>query len=177
MSPNSELQPILVLEPDRLRAAIVARAVSRVFAGARVYCESDTGVAAKILAEQDIGLFIVGLRGFDLDILTLLGVWAEQAAARTRVLIMTPHIASTAVMALRTLPITGIFDSSSGDLRELEFACRTVASGETYWCRPYGDTNSEDNAIVATQVAEPPTPPRPASRPVRSRIRRRRFRR
>ncbi len=149
MSPKTDLKEILVLEPDRLRGAVVARAVSKTFPTARVYCESEPALAAKMLAERDVELFVVALRGFDLDILTLLGVWAEHAVGHTRVLVMTPDVHSTAVTALRSLPVTGVFDSSSSDLRELEFACRTVASGATYWCNRFVEPCVEAATLVS----------------------------
>ena len=132
---NIQLQEILVLDPDRLRGAVVARSVSKTFPAARVYCESEPSVAASILAQHDIELFLVAVRGFDLDILTLLGVCATHNQGRTRVLVMTPEPHSTALDALRSLPITGVFDSRSSNLRELERACRLIANGFTYRSR------------------------------------------
>ena len=144
---KTELQAILVLEPDRLRGAVVARAVSRMFSSARVYCESQPATAARILAEEDIDLLIVAIRGFDLDILTLLGVWAEHGVGSTRVLVMTSDMESAALSALRSLPITGVYDSRTGNLEELEFACRAVASGNTYWHRCIAEGRSPRSVI------------------------------
>lgn len=130
----AEVREILVLETDRLRGAVVARTLSRVFPHARVYSEHLTTVAAKVLADNPIDLFVVAVRGFDLDVLTLLGVWAQHAEPQTRLLVMTPDVNSAAMKAIQTLPVAAVFDCSHANLRELEFACRAVASGKPYWC-------------------------------------------
>jgi DNA-binding NarL/FixJ family response regulator len=132
MQSKTEVQEILVLEPDRLCGAIVAQTVSRLFPNARVHCETEPSVAAVLLAEHAIDLFIVALRGFDLDVITLLGVWADHDANYTRVLIVTPDVNSAALRTIERLPVMGVFDSSRGDLRDLEDACRAVASGHCF---------------------------------------------
>jgi len=129
-----DVREILVLETDRLRGTVIARTISRVFPTARVYTEHKTNSAAQVLAECQIDLFVVALRGFDLDVLTLLGVWAQHATPQTRLMIMTPDVNCAAMRAAASLPIAAVFDCSRGDLRELEFACRAVASGRPYWC-------------------------------------------
>jgi hypothetical protein len=148
-----EVHEILVLEPDRLRGAVIARTTSRLFPSARVYCESDPSVAAVLLAEHAIELFIVAVRGFDLDIVTLLGVWAEHNVGETRVLLMTPDPQSNVLTALRSLPINGVFDSSCSDLRELEFACVAVASGATYVSRSVRERQVRTRQPARTAVA------------------------
>lgn len=132
---NSERE-VLILEPDRLCAAVITRCAGDALPKATIHCVSEPAEAAKLLAKGTIRLFIAGIRGFDLDILTLLGVWAEHEAANTRVLVVTPEVNSTAVVALKALPLSGIFDSGTNNLRELEFAIRIVATGGLYFAQP-----------------------------------------
>lgn len=146
---TSEITEILVLETDRLRGAVIARTVSRVFPTARIYAEHLTSEAAQVLAGRRIDLFLVALRGFDLDVLTLLGVWAQHADERTRLLVMSPDVNCAAMRAVRTLPISAVFDSSRADLRELEFACRAVAAGRPYWCPALAMANAGASADSA----------------------------
>lgn len=135
MQSKPVLQNVLILEPDPLRGAMIAQSAKAALPGASVHLESVPAEAAAILAEQDVALFIVTLHGFDLDILTLLGVWAEHAPRRTRVLVVTPDANSSAIMALGSLPIHGIVDLRQTDFQELERAFRVVLSGATYRSR------------------------------------------
>lgn len=128
-----------MLEPDRLCGAIVSQTVSRLYPQARVHCETEPSVAAVLLAERAIDLFIVALRGFDLDVITLLGVWADHDAHYTRVLVVTPHANCAALRTIEGLPILGVFDSSRGDLHDLETACVAVVNG----CRFRGTPEPE----------------------------------
>jgi DNA-binding NarL/FixJ family response regulator len=112
-------------------------------------------------------LFVVAVRGFDLDTVTLLGAWADHGSPQTRVLVMTPDVHCGAVTALRSLPITGVFDSSSSDLRELEFACRAVASGAKYWCPKVAEASASNPAprrspgLASGEMLWRLAPPRP----------------
>src|SRR5690348_3564093 len=107
MATNTELQRVLVLDPDRLCGAMIAQTARQVFQSSQVEYEAEPAVAAVRLAEEQIDLFLVAVRGFDLDILTLLGVWAEHDPRRTRVLVIAPQANCSAMMALRSLPISG----------------------------------------------------------------------
>ena len=149
MSPKADVQEVLVLEPEPLCGAVIAQTARTVFPGARVHRETEPSAAAIVLAERPIGLFIVAMRGFDLDVLTLLGVWAEHDASRTRVLVVTPDANSAALMAIRSLPIAGVYDSRSSDLTELEDAFRAVARGCGYWSRSVRQTIK---AIAGTEL-------------------------
>lgn len=137
MSSSPHVQEILILEPDRLCAAVLANSVHTVFPDVILHCEADPNLAAVALAERQIDLFVATLRGFDLDIMTLLGVWADQKPRRTRVLVVTPNADSVPLAAVRALPISGIFHWNEGDLGELESALRIIASGSSYWSRPH----------------------------------------
>jgi DNA-binding NarL/FixJ family response regulator len=130
---ESKVQHVLVLDPDRLCGAMITQTVRGVFPAARVQNESDPAVAAIRLAEGGINLLVVAVRTFDLDIITLLGVWAEHDVDHTRVLLIAPQGNSSAMLALQSLPIHGVFDSTHGDLRELEIACRLVGHGGRYF--------------------------------------------
>ena len=114
---------------------MLAESLGRTFRGATIHAEGNPAVAAEILTERGVGLFVVAVRGFDLDAITLLGVWAEHQSHCVPALVVTPDIDSTAMLALRALPIPGIFDSSCGDIREFEDACATVACGLPYRSR------------------------------------------
>lgn len=135
MSPKPDVQEVLILEPEPLCGAVIAQTAAAVFRRARVHRESDPSAAAIVMAQRQIEIFIVAMRGFDLDVLTLLGVWAVHDADRTRVLVVTPDANSAALMAIRTLPIAGVYDSRNSDLAELEFAFRAIARGSSYWSR------------------------------------------
>ncbi len=135
MQSNTDVQDVLVLEPDPLCGAMIAQTAGAVFPSARIHCETLPAEAAAVLAERQVSLFIVTLRRFDFDILTLLGVWAEHDTNCTRVLVITPDATSSAVAALQSLPIHGIVDLRQTDFQELERAFRTVAGGATYWSR------------------------------------------
>ncbi|HVU32301.1 MAG TPA: hypothetical protein VHE61_02630 [Opitutaceae bacterium] len=135
MQPRPEIQEILILEPDRMCAAVLARTAEQVFPDAQIQSEMDPSMAAAALADRTIDLFVVTVRSFDLDIITLLGVWADQPTRGTRVLVVTPNGNSAPLAAVRMLPISGIFDWGRGDLCELEFALRVVATGSNYWSR------------------------------------------
>ncbi len=149
MSPKTDVQEVLILEPEPLCGAVIAQTAGIVFPGANVHLETEPAMAAAILAERPIGMFIVALRGFDLDILTLLGVWAEHDANRARVLVITPDANSAALMAIRTLPIAGVYDSSNSDLPELEFAFRAIARGASYWS---SSVRQQINALAGTDL-------------------------
>jgi DNA-binding NarL/FixJ family response regulator len=172
MASNSNSHRVLVLDPDRLCGAMIVETVRRVFPGSRVDCESEPAAAAGFLAEGTFDLFVVAVRGFDLDIITLLGVWAEHDAERTRVLVVAPQPNCSAILALQTLPIHGVFDSSQGDLRELEVACRLVDRGGTYFSQtvrgqmersarvrgaqlPQAVTSGDDRAMIDLRVHLP----------------------
>jgi DNA-binding NarL/FixJ family response regulator len=131
MSQKLDLQEILVLETDVEQGAVVARLISRLFPAARVYCESTPTRAAAVLSEGTIDLFVVAVRGFDIDVLTLLGAWADHGSSCTRVVVMSPDLRSNAVAALRCLPIQGWVNATAA-IEELEVACRSVAKGGTY---------------------------------------------
>ena len=135
MQSNTDVQHVLILEPDPLRGTMIAQSVRSALPSARVQLESVPGNAAAVLAENDVALFIVTLHGFDLDILTLLGVWAEHDVRRTRVLIVTPDANSSAIAALGSLPIHGIVDLRQADFQELERAFRLVLRGDNYRSR------------------------------------------
>lgn len=131
MSPKTLIREILVLESDRLCGAVISRTLRGTFPDARVHCKNDIATAAETLSRGDVDLFVVTIRGFDLDVLTLLGVWAEHQAERTRVLVITPNANSSAMAALRGLPISGVFDSSCRSMRDLEALCCAIANGQS----------------------------------------------
>lgn len=132
---ENNVHEVLILEPSRLRGAMLAQSARAALPGARVYCESEPAAAAVTLSERPVGLFVVAVSGRKLDTATLLRAWADCDVRRTRVLVVTPQAQSTALAALGSLPVTGIFDSSCGDLREFEFALRAVSRGVAYWSR------------------------------------------
>jgi DNA-binding NarL/FixJ family response regulator len=160
MAEKTELQHVLVLDPDRLCGAMIAQTARRVFPDADVDYESEPAVAAVRLAERPVDFLIVAVRGFDLDILTLLGVWAEHNVQHTRVLVVAPQANCSALLALQTLPINGIFDSTHGDLAELEVACRAIADGQAYWSSTVRARMEKPQA--ATKVIASPAPLRRA---------------
>lgn len=174
MSSPSDIQQILVLDADRLCGAVLARTVSTIFPSARVYCESAPNVAASLLAEESIDFLVVSVRGFDLDVITLLSVWSEREAPRAPVLVVTPDAGSTAVVAVRTLPVGGIFDSSSSDLREFEAACHLVASGSVYLSPAALKLDLAAAPIALPRMPEPAPAERPPGRgaPPNDRVRR-----
>lgn len=114
---------------------MIAQSAKTALPDASVHLESVPANAAALLADRDIALFVVTLHGFDLDILTLLGVWAEHDPRRTRVLVITPDANSSAIAALASLPIHGIVDLRQSDFQELERAFRVVLAGATYRSR------------------------------------------
>lgn len=151
MPPKKEVRHILVLESDRVCAAQLTRTASSVFPQAHVQHETEPAAAAVYLAQQEVDFFIPVLRDFDLDLITLLGVWAEHDADRTRTLVVTPNSNSAAVAAARALPICGVFEIGAGDLREFEWACRVIAGGGAYWSiRP-----TEDEPVARAAAAMP----------------------
>jgi DNA-binding NarL/FixJ family response regulator len=173
---ESKVQYALVLDPDRLCGAMITQTVRGVFPAARVQNESDPAVAAVRLAEGGIDLLVVAVRTFDLDIITLLGVWAEHDVDRTRVLLIAPQANSSAVQALQSLPIHGVFDSTHGDLRELEIACRLVGHGGRYFSDsiaapkpgasalpnpngPHAMTSADERAMIDLRVQMPTAQP------------------
>jgi DNA-binding NarL/FixJ family response regulator len=151
--PTRDVREILVLETDRLCGAVLVQAAKRVFPAAKLHSESEPAVAAVLLADHPIDLFIVAVRGFDLDIITLLGVWAEHDTKRTRVLVVTPNASSHAIVALRGLPIAGIFDSSWSDLKDLEFAMSAVGGGKPYFSDTIG-AFSRKNASIQPEFVD-----------------------
>lgn len=158
-----DVQEILVLETDPLCAVVIAEYTSSVFPGARIHCESDPAVAAVVLADRPVDLFIVAVRGLDLDVITLLGVWAGHDVERTKVLVVTPQLTSASLKAVCTLPIAGLLDWSCAELAELQVALRRIANGSTYWSRSVvtqrtGQTLWEpaNDAAPAASIDEPP---------------------
>jgi DNA-binding NarL/FixJ family response regulator len=173
---ESKVQHALVLDPDRLCGAMITQTVRGVFPAACVQNESDPAIAAVRLADGGIDLLVVAVRTFDLDIITLLGVWAEHDADHTRVLLIAPQGNSSAMLALQSLPIHGIFDSTHGDLRELEIACRLVGRGGRYFSEsapahkpgasalpnpitPHATTTADDRAMLDLRVQMPTAQP------------------
>lgn len=135
MAANSQILRVLVLDTDRLCGAMITETVRNEYPTSQVDYEADPATAAASLTEGTIDLMVVAVRGFDLDVITLLGVWAEHDVDRTRVLVIAPTGNSSALLALQTLPIHGVFDSAQGDLHELELACRVVGRGGTYFSK------------------------------------------
>lgn len=160
---HRRINEILLLEPDGLCRTLLAESLGRTFPGARIHAEREPVKAAEILTDHGVDLFVVAVRGFDLDAITLLGVWAEHQSERVPVLVVTPDVDSTAMLALRDLPITGVLDSSCSDLREFVAACLAVSCGVRYRSRS-AKTLAIANAAVAGE-AEPLTFSQPTRTP------------
>jgi DNA-binding NarL/FixJ family response regulator len=171
MPPHRRINEILLLDPDGLCRALLAESLGRTFPGARIHAEREPAKAAEILTDHGVDLFVVAVRGFDLDAITLLGVWAEHQAERVPVLVVTPDVDSTAMLALRDLPITGVLDSSCSDLGEFATACAAVARRLSYRSRSAKPVATA--TVAAASEAEPLTfsqPPRtPPTRVVSNR--------
>lgn len=135
MTTKSDPQQVLILEPDRLRAATIYGALDAAFPSAVVRMTTDPQCAAAKLTESSTGLFVVAVRGFDLDVITLLTLVGERKPKTTTVLVVTNEVNVKLLRTLLHIPVGGVFDCFDGDIRELEFACRVVASGGSYWSR------------------------------------------
>ncbi|WP_146180355.1 hypothetical protein [Opitutus sp. ER46] len=142
MASEYQLQRILVLERNKARGAKLARALSRAFPSARVYCEADPACGASVLASGGIELLIACVHGFEFDVLTLLGVWTSNEAAGPRVLVLASEPSAATLTAVQSLPISGLLDLGRAKLKDIEAACRAIAAGSPYAVAPVSERNA-----------------------------------
>jgi DNA-binding NtrC family response regulator len=155
-STRSASRDILVLDADRLRGAVVARALSRTFSNVRVYCEAQAKEAASILERRNVGLFLVTLNSFDADAITLLKVWSDYARAQTRVIVLSSDLSGAAVQAVRSLPIEHYFDYNTGTLDELETLCKRVLAQDGPALRPLREIERPSEDVPLRRSARMP---------------------
>jgi DNA-binding NarL/FixJ family response regulator len=125
---------VLIVKPDRLYAEALRELTLRAFPAADVRLASTLEHARAALRTAAVDVLVTGV-GASLggDVIDFLARCAGQSDWARRVLVVTTHQELRILVALRTLPIQGVFDSTAEPPEEFLGAIRTVARGGHYW--------------------------------------------
>lgn len=133
---NHQVRRVVILKTDRIYAASLGRTVRSVFPEAEVQVGAH---AAEVLSASGvdvaaINLLVAGL-GLDFGEGDMLDFLESGLRLRRfhRVLIVSGRQEPRTWLGLRSLPISGIFDSTNEEPERLEHALRVVGSGGVYW--------------------------------------------
>ena len=133
-TPTPHVPAVLILKADRLYARSIQQAVQTVLPEARVVLATCIDSAAASLGAQSFDLIVTGLEpGLKGDVLDFVSARSRSAARTERTLVVSAEFEQRVVVALRTLAVTGVFDTATELPGSFLQALEAVMSGQRYW--------------------------------------------
>ena len=130
--PQTPAYRVLVLKTDKLCAEMMRQAAQRVFPAAAIHVVARIDHAARVLELGPADLMLAGIELGDADALDFLMANIGSRLVRRTMLVTSRHD-QRVLIALKSLPLDGVFDPSSEGVATLEHALRVVSAGKCYF--------------------------------------------
>lgn len=132
--PTAHQPAVLILNADRLYARTLQQMVLGVLPAARVILVTCIDSATATLNAQPFDLIVTGLEpSLKGDVLDFISSRRRCAASTERIIVVSAEFEQRVVAALRTLAVSGVFDTASELPASFTAALRVVMGGQRYW--------------------------------------------
>lgn len=133
-SPAPHEPAVLILNADRLYARNLQQMVLSVQPTARVILSTCIDSAAASLAAQSFELIVTGLEpSLKGDVIDFIASRKRSARCSERIFVISAEFEQRVVAALRTLTVSGVFDTASELPASFTPALQAVMMGQRYW--------------------------------------------
>jgi DNA-binding NarL/FixJ family response regulator len=124
---------VLLLQANRFYADMLRQQIAAVYPGAVCKWVSRVAEAQRAVLSGPVDLLVAGTEAVDGDVLDfLLACTGVEPPARF-ILVITSHREPHLLERLRSMPVSGVFDSADESAENVTHALRAVSEGETYW--------------------------------------------
>lgn len=130
----ASVETVLILKADQLYADLLRQHVQHEFPHARITLVTSVDAAATVLAAGSPDLLVTGLGATaEGDVLDLLARRHPRHLGARHVLVVTTRREYRLLAALKSLAVTGVFDTASEAPGQFSVALRSTAAGAAYW--------------------------------------------